>query len=105
MKLYIYCIYVLGTYISLHEKPYFPGPGIYQKAQRDQLNIIFPSTFWVKERPNFLTPKSLKQKLFKAQNMNFPVISKYHLFIKFLTQKRPYFLSPENSKQELSSNQ
>ena len=29
MKLYIYCIYVLGTYISLHEKPYFPGPGIY----------------------------------------------------------------------------
>ena len=32
-------------YVVLHEKPYFPGSGISQKAQKDQVNIIFTSTF------------------------------------------------------------
>ena len=52
---------------SLHEKPYFPSPGISWKAQKDQVNIIFPSTFWLKKRPYFPSPKSSKQELFSNQ--------------------------------------
>ena len=33
----------------LHKKPYFPGPGISWKAQKDQVNITFTSTFWLKK--------------------------------------------------------
>ena len=29
----------------LHKKSYFASPGISWKAQKDQVNIIFPSTF------------------------------------------------------------
>ena len=117
---------------TLHEKPYFPGPRISWKAQKDQVNITFPSTFCLKRWPYCPSPKSSKQELFKAQNKNFSVIifsstlrlkkyfpspesskqelsstviSKYHLSINFLAQKRPYIPSPENSKQQLSSNQ
>ena len=31
--------------VTLHKKTYFPSPGISWKAQKDQVNIIFPSTF------------------------------------------------------------
>ena len=37
--------------ITLREEPYFPGPGIFWKAQKDQVNITFPSIFWFKKRP------------------------------------------------------
>ena len=66
--------------ITLREKPYFPCPGISWKAQKDQVSIIFPSTFWLKKRPYFPSPKS--------SNKNFSVISKYHLSINFLAQKK-----------------
>ena len=33
------------------------------KAQKDQLNIIFPSTFWLEKRPYFPPLKSSKQEL------------------------------------------
>ena len=40
-----------GFIESLHEKPYFPSPGISWKAQKYHGNVIFPSTFWLKKRP------------------------------------------------------
>ena len=49
---------------ALRKKPYFPGPGISQKAQKDHANIIFPLTFWLRKRPYFPSPKSSKQELF-----------------------------------------
>ena len=49
---------------TLHKKPYFSGSGISWKAQKDQLNITFTSTFWLKKRSCFLSTKSSKQKLF-----------------------------------------
>ena len=51
----------------LREKPYFPSPGISQKAKKDQVNIIFPSTFWLKKRPYFPSPKSSKQEIHSNQ--------------------------------------
>ena len=80
---------------TLHEKPYFPGPGISWKAQKGQVNIIFPSTFWLKK-----DSISYHQ---KVQNKNFSVTNKYHLSINFLTQKRQYFPSLKSSKEELSA--
>ena len=50
----------------LHQNPYFPSPGIQLEAQKYQVNIIFPSTFWIK-RSYFQYPKSLKQELFSNQ--------------------------------------
>ena len=52
---------------ALREKPYFLGPGISQKAQKDHVSIIFPSTFWQKKRPYFPSPKSSKQELLSNQ--------------------------------------
>ena len=57
----------LRTYnilVTLHEKPYFPGSGISWKAQKDQANITFTSTFWLKKNTVFPSPKSSKQELF-----------------------------------------
>ena len=75
-----------------HEKPYFPSPGISWKAQKDQVNIIFPSTFCLKKR--HISHHR------KVQNKNFSLICKY-ISINFLAQKNPYFPSPQNSKQDL----
>ena len=69
--------------LALHEKPYFSNPGVSWKAQKDQVNIIFPSKFWLKKDPI--------SHLWKIQNKDLPVVSKYHLSINFLVQKRPYF--------------
>ena len=33
-------------------KSYFPGPGISWKAEKDQVNIIFPSPFCLTKRPS-----------------------------------------------------
>ena len=49
---------------TLHEKPYFSGPGISWKAQRDQVHITFRSIFSLKKRPCFPSPKTSKQELF-----------------------------------------
>ena len=74
------------------------------KAQKHQVNIIFPSNFWLK--------KDCNSHLWKVQSKNFSVIGKYHLSMDFLAQKReyflstswlrkrPYLLSPKSSKQE-----
>ena len=52
---------------SLHEKPYFPSPRLSWKAQKDQVNITFPSTFWLKKRPYFPPSKGSKQELSSNQ--------------------------------------
>ena len=49
------------------------SPGISWKAQKDQVNIIFPSTFWLKKRSSFPFPKIPKQKCFNNQ-----YISSFH---------------------------
>ena len=33
--------------LTLHETPYFPSSWILWKAQKDQVNIIFPLRFWL----------------------------------------------------------
>ena len=53
--------------LTLHKKPSFPSPRISWKAQKDQVNITFTSTFWLKKRPYFPSPKSSKQELFSNQ--------------------------------------
>ena len=50
--------------MSLHGKPYFPGSGISWKAQKDQVNITFTSTFWLKKTVFPITEK-LKTRTFK----------------------------------------
>ena len=68
MKLLVKIIVsIMRHFLSLYEKPYFPSPGISVKAQKDQVNIIFPSTFWLKKRPYFQSPKSSKQEFFSNQ--------------------------------------
>ena len=64
----------------MREKPYFPSPGISWKALKDQVNIIFQSTFWLK--------KGRISHHQKVKNKNFSVTSKYHFSINFLTQKK-----------------
>ena len=90
----IFCQRQVRSHLSLHEKPYFPSPGISCKAKKYQVNTIFPSTFWLK--------KDRISHHRKVRNKNFSVTTKYHLSINVLTQKRPYFPSPKCSKQELS---
>ena len=97
----------LRTYnilVTLHEKPYFPGSGISWKAQKDQTNITFTSPFWLKKRSYSNKRKAQNKNFLVAENMNFSVISKYHLFINFLSQKRLHFPSWKSSKQELFIN-
>ena len=50
--------------VTLHKKPYFRGPGISWKAQKDRANITSTSTFRPKKRPYFPSLKSSKQELF-----------------------------------------
>ena len=69
--------------IALHEEPCFLSPGISWKAQKDQVNIIFPSTFWLK--------KDHISHHRKFQNKKFLVFNKYHLSINFLAQKKTIF--------------
>ena len=69
---------LLGLRLDTARKPYFPSPGISQKAQKDQVNIVFTSTFLLK--------KDQISHLQKVSNKNFSVISKYHLSINFLAQ-------------------
>ena len=74
---------------ALHKKTYFPSLGISWKTQKDQENIIFPSTFWLKD---------LISHQRKVQNKNFSVISKYHLSINFLVQKKTVFPTSKKFK-------
>ena len=106
----------------LHKKtPHFPGPGISWKDQKHQVNIIFPSTFWLKVRSYFRSPKSSKQEILsnqqilishqlldskkdrishdrKIQNKGFSVISKHHLFHQLLCSKKTIFPITEKFK-------
>ena len=108
-------------------KTIFTKPWNIWKAQKGQVNIIFPSTFWLEKRPYFLSPKSSKQELLcihqissfinfsaqkrphfpsrKSSKKDFSSISKYHISIIFLAQKRPYIPYPKILNQELFSNQ
>ena len=72
---------------TLHEKSYFPGLGISGKAQKDQVNIIFTSIFWLNKDPISHHRNVQNKNILVAQNKDFPVISKYHLSINFLPQK------------------
>ena len=85
------------TDLPMHEKPYFASPGISRKAQKGQINIIFPSTFWLKK------DRISHHRI--VQNKNFSVIKKILFLSSFCFKKRPYFPSPKNSKQETFSNQ
>ena len=72
--------------IPLYEKPHFPDPGISWKAQKDQVNIIFPLFF---HRISHLR---------KVQNKNFSEISKYRISINILAQKKTIFPISEKFK-------
>ena len=121
--------------LTLHEKLYFPGPGISWTVQKAKVDITFASTLWLKktvfpitemfktrtfwqpitknfqQSVNIIFPSSFCLKkdrishYIKVQNQNFLVISKYQLFINFLPQKRPHFPFPKSSKQKFFSNQ
>ena len=60
------------------------------KAQKDQVNIIFSSTFWLKKE------RISHQQ--KVQNKNFSVTSKYHLSINVLAQEKTVFPISEKVK-------
>ena len=49
------------------KKTYFSGPGISQKAQKDHVKTIFPSTFQLRKRLYLPSPKSSKQELLSNQ--------------------------------------
>ena len=83
--------------LTLHEKPYFPSPRILWKAQKDQINIIFPSTLRMKN--------DCVSHNWKVQNKNFSVISIYHLSSTFWLKQISYFPSRKSSKHKLFSNQ
>ena len=76
-------------FYTLQEKPYISDPEIFSIGQKDQGNIIFPSTFWLEKRPYFLALKSSKQELsidqqiesfhqlFSEKKTVFPIFGKF----------------------------
>ena len=87
-------IFHLNSFVLLIAGIYKPTSSHYQKshlevyvintiwkAQKDQENFIFPSTFWLNK--NRISHHR------KVQNKKFSVTSKYHLSINFFTQKNP----------------
>ena len=75
----------------MHERPHFTGPVISWKAQKDQVNITFTLTFWVKKAVFPITER-LKTRTFQyPKNKNFSVASKYHISINLLHQKDRIF--------------
>ena len=48
-----------------HKKPYFRSPAISWKAQKDHVNIIFPSTFWLKKTTAFPITEKFKTRTFQ----------------------------------------
>ena len=83
-KIYLYARYLSEP--TLHEKPHFPGPGISWKAKKSQVNIIFPSTFWLKKYQIFHPEK--------FQNKNFFVISKHGILKKISSYR--FFIGPKH---------
>ena len=79
------------------QKAIFSRLEISWKAQKNQVNIIFPLTFWIK--------KDHISHLRKVQNKSCLVTSKYHFFHQILGSKKTVFPSPESSEQEPFSNQ
>ena len=113
--------------LTLHEKLYLPGPILSWRAQKDQVNITFTSTFWLKKTVFPITEK-LKTRTFqqpvsiifpstfclkkirifhpwKIQNSNILVISNIMFSPTFVSKKRPHFPFPKSWKQEPFSNQ
>ena len=83
--------------LTLHEKLYLPGPILSWRAQKDQVNITFTSTFWLKKTVFPITEK-LKTRTFQQPvSIIFPST--------FCLKKIPYFPSLKNSKQQHFSNQ
>ena len=89
--------YHLSINFLAEKKAVFPiTEKLNTRTSQQRVNIIFPSTFWLK--------KDRISHFRKDQNKNFSVISKYHLSSNFLAQKRPYFSLPKRPKQERFSN-
>ena len=90
--------YHLSINFLAEKKAVFPITEKFKtRTSQQPVNIIFPSTFWLK--------KARISHSRKDQNKNFSVVSKYHLSSNFLAQKRPYFPFPKRPKQELFSSQ
>ena len=49
------------------------------------------STFWIKRRPYFPSPKSSKQELFRIQKTWYSMLKKISSYINFLNQKKTVF--------------
>ena len=113
-------LFVFPCLVTLHDKLYSVSPGISRKAQKYQVNIIFPSTFW-KKKTIFPITKKIQNKNFlviskyhlssifclkkdgilqvgKVQNINISAISKYHLSIYLLSKKKTVFRISEKFK-------
>ena len=59
------CKYHLSINFLTEKKTLFPIPEKFKtRTFQWSVNIIFPSTFWLKKRPYFPFPKRLKQELF-----------------------------------------
>ena len=62
----IFCLPVKYFHqFALHEKPYLPSPGISWKAQKDQVNMFFPSTFSAEKKTVFPISEKLKTRTFQ----------------------------------------
>ena len=70
----------LGKNVVTARKTIFPKFWNIIESSKDQVNIIFPSTFWLK-RDRISHHR-------KVQNKNSSVISKYHLSINVLLKER-----------------
>ena len=81
----------------LDKKPYFPSPGISWKAQKYQVNIIFPSTFLIK-RPHFPFPKILKEELFRNHWTWDSMLDKISSYINFFGSKKTLLSISEQLK-------
>ena len=74
-------------FLSLHEKLYFPSPGISWKVQKYHENINFLD----KKRPYFLSLKNSKQELFSTQKIWYSILKKISFYTNFLNQKKTVF--------------
>ena len=96
----IYHFYSEKAMILTARNNVFPRFRIWWEAQKDQVNIIITSTFWLK-KSYFPSPKNSKQHFFSGKNNNFSVIFPPTFCLKV----RPYFPFPKSSKQGLFSSQ
>ena len=72
------------------KRPCFPSPGISPEAQKYRVNIILPSTFWIKRLPYFPSAKSLNQKFSVISKHGIPDKTKYPLAIFARTERSSF---------------